>query len=213
MVGTAHAHVTGSCATKRANGSAWRNRPGIRRSAPASHACVRRAPRVGVEHRDDRQDAVVGVVRDHRAVPRRHRVQVGGAVRVDDTLRVAGGAARVAHRGRGPLVDLGVLEAGRVAGGEQLVVAQHGGAGGRIGRARTTSPSPTTTYASTVVSSAATAASSGHEVVVDDDHAVFGVVHDVRELLGEQPQVQRVEHRADARGWRSTPPCAPGCST
>ena len=34
-----------------------------------------------------------------------------------------------------------------------------------------------------------------HERPVDEDHLVLGVVHDVDELLGEQPQVERVEHR------------------
>ena len=34
---------------------------------------------------------------------------------------------------------------------------------------------------------------------VDENDAVGRVVHDVLELLGEQPDVQRVEHRADAR--------------
>ena len=38
-----------------------------------------------------------------------------------------------------------------------------------------------------------------HERVVDDHDLVLGVVDDVRELLGEQPDVQRVQHRAEAR--------------
>ena len=42
---------------------------------------------------------------------------------------------------------------------------------------------------------------------------VVGVVDDVRELLGEQPDVERVQHRAHARAPRSRPRGAPGCST
>ena len=34
---------------------------------------------------------------------------------------------------------------------------------------------------------------------VDDDHPVLGVVGDVDELLGEEPDVERVQHRAHAR--------------
>jgi len=34
---------------------------------------------------------------------------------------------------------------------------------------------------------------------VDDDDPVLGVVHDVDQLLGKQPQVQCVQHRAHAR--------------
>ena len=34
---------------------------------------------------------------------------------------------------------------------------------------------------------------------VDEDHLVVGVVDDVRQLLGEQPDVQRVQHTPGAR--------------
>ena len=34
---------------------------------------------------------------------------------------------------------------------------------------------------------------------VEDDHLVLGVIGDVGELLGEQPDVERVEHGAHAR--------------
>ena len=67
---------------------------------------------------------------------RRHRVQERRAVRVDDTLRVPGRAARVTHRRGGAFVDLGVLEPGRVAVGEQLFVAQHPRLGRGVGEGR-----------------------------------------------------------------------------
>ncbi len=38
-----------------------------------------------------------------------------------------------------------------------------------------------------------------HDRVVDEDDAVLGVVDDVGELLGEQADVERVQHRTDAR--------------
>ncbi len=64
-------------------------------------------PGVGVEHRHDRQDAVgltrAQASRGHRS----QRVQERRAMRVDDTLGVARGAARVAHRrGEGLVVDV-----------------------------------------------------------------------------------------------------------
>ena len=122
-------------------------------------------------------------------------MQERGTVRVDDTLRVAGGAARVTHRGRGPFVDLGVRNP-RLLGCEQLVVAQHlctvalerGGVGitdddvvldaRQLGRELR---------------------QHGDERAVHDDDLVFGVVHDVHELVGEEPDVERVEHAAHAR--------------
>ena len=81
---------------------------------------VGEAPGVGVEHRHDRQDAVgllhAEAARHHRA----ERVQVRGAVGVDDALGVARGAARVAHR-RGPVLVLDV-EVDGVGGGQQVLV-------------------------------------------------------------------------------------------
>ncbi len=85
---------------------------------------VGQAPGVGVEHRDDQEDAVAVVQRVGGAARDRERVQAGRAVAVDDALRVAGGAARVAHGGRRALVDRRPREAGPL-GGEQLLVAQH----------------------------------------------------------------------------------------
>ena len=40
----------------------------------------------------------------------------------------------------------------------------------------------------------------GEQRAVDEDHLVVGVVDDVRELLGEEPDVQRVQHPPGARG-------------
>ena len=79
-------------------------RPGHDQVGAGGDAGVGEAPRVGVEHRHDRQHAVgladADGVRGHRA----HRVQERAAVGVDDALRVARGAARVAHAGGAVLV-------------------------------------------------------------------------------------------------------------
>ena len=56
------------------------------------------------------------------------------------------------------------------------------------------SPSPTTMTCSTVVHSVAHPGEQRRQRGVDDDHLVLGVVDHVGQLLGEEPDVQRVEH-------------------
>ena len=80
----------------------------------------REAPRVRVEHRDDGQADVVGVEAERRE--HGQRVERDRAVRVEDALRPAGGAARVAHRRRGVLREVAVRELGLVRVGEELLV-------------------------------------------------------------------------------------------
>ena len=158
---------------------------------------VRQPPRVGVEHRHDRQHRVgLGEPDGVRGV-HRHRVQQRRAVRVHDTLRVAGGAARVAHRGGGAFVDVGPVEAGRL-GAEEVLVAQHVGAGGRrLERAGVAAADDEVVLDRLQVGR--DLGEQRHQAVVDDDDAVLAVVRDVGELLREQPDVQRVQHRAHAR--------------
>ena len=52
-----------------------------------------------------------------------------------------------------------------------------------------------------------------HEGEVDDHHAVFGVIDDPGDLVGEQPRIDRVIDRADAEdavpGFQ-VPPGVPG---
>ena len=85
---------------------------------------VRVAPRVRVEHRHDRQDHVLLAERQVDRLPAvdAERVQHRRAVRVHDALRPAGGAARVAHRRRLVLVELGRVPVVRVGRGKQLLV-------------------------------------------------------------------------------------------
>src|SRR2546421_874185 len=118
-------------------------------------------------------------------------------VRVHDALRVAGGAARVAHGRRRPFVDLGPREPG-VLGRENLVVAQHVGAGSGVDQRGGVALADDDVVLDRL--------EVGRDVrqqrdqrVVDDHDTVLGVVHDVRELLREEPDVQRVEYRAHRR--------------
>ena len=69
----------------------------------------------------------------------------------------------------------------------------------RVSPSPVVSPSPTTMMCSTVLHSARTRANNGAIERVDDDDLVLGVVHDVGELLGEEPDVERVQHRPHGR--------------
>ena len=167
----------------------------------AHHRRVGQPPRVGVEHRHDRQHPVLEGETAGVAAAHRHRVQVRRAVAVDDPLGVAGGARGVAHGCRVALVDLGPVE-GRLGGREQLLVEVHLLAAGaqrvEVG-ARRVGPGDHDVL------------DRGHlpqlrrqqpaERVVDDHHVVLRVVGDVDQLLGEEPDVQGVQHRAH-RGHR-----------
>ncbi len=159
------------------------------------HARVGQPPGVGVEHRHHRQDRVGLAGTDAVCGGHRDGVQPGRAVRVHHALGVARRAARVAHRRGLVLVEARPLD--RRRGREQvLVVVQLGRPG--LGRL----------VAATVV---------GHHHVadglerleqgpqqpgqgpVDEDDLVLGVVHDVGDLLGEEPDVECVQHPTRAR--------------
>ena len=201
MVGTPAATVTCSSSIRSAIAGGERSGPGITSLAPQATAGVGEAPGVGVEHRHDRQDhvALAGAeaVGDHHA----HRVQAGRAVRVDDALGVAGGAARVAHR-RGPvLVRVVATRPGR-----PRPAAPRSRAAARPPSGLGTSPLPSsiTTMWRTVSNVSSSGQQQAEQRPVDEDHLVLGVVDDVGELLGEQPDVERVQHPARCTARRST---------
>ena len=145
------------------------------------------APRHGVEHGDDDQDAVGLRHADGGGRLLGHGVQPGGAVRVHDALGVAGGAARVAHGRGGALVEHGPVEAGLLGGQQPLV-----GEGLPEGRG--------------VALAGHDDGLDGLQLVLDggqqrdqrgvhDDEAVLGVVDDVGQLIGGEPDVERVQDR------------------
>ena len=88
----------------------------------AGHAGVGEPPRVGMEHRHDRQDAVGLAGAERVGRHRAHRVQERAAVAVHDALGVAGGAARVAHARR--LVLVVDAELDRRGRRQQLLVVE-----------------------------------------------------------------------------------------
>ena len=143
---------------------------------------VRVAPRVRVEHRHDRQDRVLlGDAEAHRIAGRdAEAVQDARAVRVEDALRQAGGAARVAHRRGLVLVQLRVAPGGGVGGGEKLLV-------GVLDDEDVLDRRPL-----------AELVEERDEALVDDHGPVVRVRRDVGEVVRVQAQVQRVQDEAAA---------------
>ncbi len=156
---------------------------------------VRNAPGVDVEHRHDRQRGV-GECQGHGLGRRHvHRVQEDRTVRVGRALGVAGGAGGVAEGGGGAFVQLGPVVGGGAAGDELLVVV-HGGAhaGQRAGVAGA--------HDDDVLDAGQGGEQRGEErqdAAVHEDHPVVGVADDERQLVGGQPQVERVQHGAHRR--------------
>ena len=163
---------------------------------PGRHRGVGQAPGVGVEHRHDRQDRVGFPHADGVDGEGAERVEVARPVRVHHALGVARGAARVAHGGG--LVLVPYVEARRRRLAEQALVVVHRDPVG-------------------VAGDLALAVVHDHQVLdgvegrqerpqqrcqrpVDEDHLVLGVVDDVGQLLGEEPDVERVQHPVAAGG-------------
>ena len=137
-------------------------------------------------------------VGDHRA----HRVQERRAVRVDDALRVAGGAARVAHR-RGPvLVRRRANSTGSARGQQRPRSRARAAAVGDLGTSPAVVHHDDVPHGLERVEQRPRAAPSSERSTKID--LVLGVVDDVGELLGEQPDVERVQHPAACTAPRST---------
>ncbi len=157
-------------------------RAGEHELRPDHQAGVRVAPGVRVEHRHHRQE---GLLFGHMQAERRReclaeRVQHGGAMRVEDTLRHPGRAARVAHRRGGVLVELGVAVVVRVAAGEQLLVA-------------------VLDYEDVLDRRlVGELLPERQQALVDDQRLVARVRGDVAEVVRVQPQVERVQDETAA---------------
>jgi hypothetical protein len=150
------------------------------------------APGVDVEHRHDDDHAVGAAEADRVGQAHPGRVQGDGAVGVQDALWVARRPARVAEGRRGALVDLGPVEVTLAGLLEELLVAQGAGQAAVV-------PVPHHDEAAHAGEAGRELREGGRERVVDEDDPVLGVVDDVLDLLREQPDVDRVQHRAEAR--------------
>ena len=91
--------------------------------AAGKPAGIGHAPGIGVEHGDDAERAVVDADADAPWRADGERVQINGAVAVDDALGIAGGSGGVAHGGGGALVEIGPGEL-RLLGGEEFFVVE-----------------------------------------------------------------------------------------
>src|SRR5688572_26173633 len=156
------------------------------------------APRVGVEHRDDREDDIGFAHAQRVGEHRGHGVQHDRPVRVDDAFGIARGAARVHHRCRLVLVAWSREFDGR-CGPQQLVVVVDGRADRRIG-----SLSRAVVHHDDVLDGGERRDERPQQRgnrSVDEDHFVLCVVDDVGQLLGKETYVERVGD-APATGWR-----------
>ena len=111
-------------------------------------------------------------------------------MRVHDALGVAGGAARVAHRRGGALVEVRPFEA-RLLGRQQSLVGEGLTQGGGIAL-------PGDDDGLDRLEVVLDGGQERDERGVDDYHAVLGVVHDIGQLLDREPDVQGVQHRSHA---------------
>src|SRR2546426_1278418 len=149
----------------------------------------RQAPGIDVEHGHDGQDDVRLQDADRPGcLP--ETVKDDRAVRIHDTLRSAGRPGRVAHRGGLALVELWIRERVRVRTGEELLVAD--GARGRLSAVLDHDDVLDPHVGAELVEQR-------QERVVDDEHAVLGVVHDVREVTRMQTRVDGMQDVARER--------------
>ena len=117
----------------------------------------------------------------------------GRAVRVDDALGVARGAARVAHRGGRVLVR--DVEVDRLGVGEQRLVVEDPRVVGDLVVAAVVHDHDVLDRRHRVDE----LPQQRQHRAVDEDDLVLGVVGDVGQLLGEEPDVERVQDPAGAR--------------
>jgi hypothetical protein len=117
-------------------------------------------------------------------------MQGDGAVRVEDALGPAGGAARVAHGGGGVLGEIPIGEVRLARIGEELLVVDRA-----VGRG-------TRADCDDVLEAAAPDELLGErpERLVHEEHAVAAVCRDVRVVVGVETEIQRVgDEPADGR--------------
>ena len=158
-------------------------RAGEHELRPEHRREIRVAPRVRVEHRNDRQQCVA--VRDPKPERRGRRnaecVQDRRAMRVDDPLAAPGRPAREAHRGRFPFVETGLLPLVRARRGQEILV-------GILDHEDVLDLRPVLKLLE-----------QRKEAAVDDHRLVAAVVGDIGEFVRMQAQVQRMEDEPAAR--------------
>ncbi len=156
------------------------------------HAGEGHAPRIGVEHGDDVQDHVPFRQGEHVHRRRREAVEKDAAMGVDHALRMPRGARRVTHaRGVG-LIDPRPL-GHRPGLRHQRLVVQRAGRDLGVGSVPHHDDVPDAPEISP------DRLEDGPEARIDDQDLVLGVVDDVGDVLGRQPEIDGVEHGAHQR--------------
>ena len=158
---------------------------------------IRGAPGVGVEHRDHQQQRRAAV--DVEGVPRQrqHRVQHRRPMGVQHAFGVSGGAGGVAQRRCAAFVEFGPVVVGGLRG-DELVEAQQslGGDAGQVGHVLAVGHGDEMLDR---LQLGCQRSDQSREGDVEEQHPVFGMVDDVDDLLGEEPRVDGVHHRAGTR--------------
>ncbi len=168
----------------------------------------RNAPAIGVEERHHGHQAISRGKLHRIRLDADHRMEHIRAVRIDDALRVARRAGRVAHAGCRALVEI-FPEVVIVDFGQPLLV------GHDIGQARLRHMRRIgqDNHLFERRHQRRDLLDNGHEGNIDEEEAVFRIVHDPGDLLREKPRVQRVIDCAathDAVPGFQMPPGVPG---
>ena len=164
---------------------------------------VGQPPGMDMEHRGDGHVdiALIDAAVTGSAESRAHRqgVQHELAMAEVDALGKPGGAGGVEGCGAGVLVELRKGEM-RVGGGQQgLVLAFEGE---RVSCASPLSSSSTSFFPGSTRSQICS--SDRQKFAIDEDDIVFGVIDRVEHLLGRQPDIDCVQHRAHHRHGEET---------
>ena len=144
-----------------------------------------------MEHRHNHQHPIAFAQGDVGSAGDHHRMHIGAAMAIHHTFRVSGGSAGVTHGHTGSLVHVGIGKARRL-GSQQFVVVQGRTEQGRVDRA---AHDDVFDRRQLIADPSKQRSDRG----VNDDHLVPSVVDDIGELLGKEPNVQRVKHRSHTR--------------
>ena len=151
------------------------------------------APAVGMEQRNHRQHCILGVCAQRIAGVGHQRMQDVGAMRIQYALGVACGAGGVAHRGRGIFIERLPLEVSVGLRDPVFIgdrVLQRG-----LRHMRLVGEYDVAFHARQLVGDLF---QDRHKGEIGHHHAVFRMVDDPGDLVGEQPRIDGMADRADA---------------
>ena len=151
------------------------------------------APAIGMEQRDNRQHCIRGVCTERIAGVGHQRMQHVGAMRVQYSLGIARRPRGVAHRSRGIFIEGLPLEISIDLRDPILIgdrVLQRG-----LRHVRLVREHHIAFDAGQLVRDFF---QDRHEGEIGHHHAIFGMVHDPHDLLGEQARIHGMVDRADA---------------